>query len=92
MEDGLGGESAHFIYNNNKVLILVLMEDGLGVVVYDTKFKRNCVLILVLMEDGLGAHRILYPSVHHRCLNPCSNGRWSRSQLKNAQAASVLLS
>ena len=36
------------------------------------------VLILVLMEDGLG--QTLVDRVYNAlCLNPCFNGRWSRT-------------
>ena len=61
------------------VLILVLMEDGLGLFQrFHLLMKMIHVLILVLMEDGLG------PKLYFTCgavsgLNPCFNGRWSRT-------------
>ena len=65
------------------VLILVVMEDGLvhnGQVTFVTTDAK--VLILVVMEDGLvraanGASINVVP-----CLNPCCNGRWSRTSLQ----------
>ena len=78
MEDGLG-PTIIIIYSFIKVLILVLMEDGLGP-------QRGCesglhlsVLILVLMEDGLGLLKEAVRVVS-TCLNPCFNGRWSRTR------------
>ena len=77
MEDGLGLSQA-CIFLTRLVLILVLMEDGLGQC-------GNChidgdrgVLILVLMEDGLG-QQLQDPYGRTGCLNPCFNGRWSRT-------------
>ena len=62
------------------VLILVVMEDGLvqmGLTVFTTGMK---VLILVVMEDGLvlSSMKTLLTLVT-MCLNPCCNGRWSRT-------------
>ena len=37
------------------------------------------VLILVLMEDGLGLVEKEYKKFRTICLNPCFNGRWSRT-------------
>ena len=56
------------------------MEDTLGVIA-QLRDDENAsfVLILVLMEDTLGGAEPR--SIRHgrRCLNPCSNGRYSRS-------------
>ena len=41
--------------------------------------KTTKVLILVLMEDTLGVALITLPNGDERCLNPCFNGRYSRS-------------
>ena len=44
-------------------------------------YKRDeKVLILVLMEHGLG-DRIAEEWTEMSCLNPCSNGTWSRRQM-----------
>mgnify|MGYP007122971002 CR=1 FL=1 len=44
---------------------------------YDYKHSYS-VLILVLMEDTLGEQRRVCHNRHTLCLNPCSNGRYSR--------------
>ena len=36
------------------------------------------VLILVLMEDTLGVRVPIVEQIYLLCLNPCSNGRYSR--------------
>ena len=64
------------------VLILVLMEDGLGLQLSALINVHLRVLILVLMEDGLGLSKKLKKSISRRCLNPCFNGRWSRTAIK----------
>ena len=77
MEDGLGLNSKGYSSSSHYVLILVLMEDGLGLLNFlDYVIFR--VLILVLMEDGLGQESVkrFFPSTS---LNPCFNGRWSRT-------------
>ena len=57
------------------------MEDTLGEVSTSSDYTRHArVLILVLMEDTLGAKNFLI-STKMSCLNPCSNGRYSRSLL-----------
>ena len=59
---------------------LVLMEDGLGPEnVYNLKPSLSWVLILVLMEDGLGHTLKLKLQLLKLRLNPCFNGRWSRT-------------
>ena len=40
----------------------------------------NQVLILVLMEDTLGGKQFQKLLIKMSCLNPCSNGRYSRSK------------
>ena len=43
--------------------------------------KITVVLILVVMEDGLVlCDRILLCIMWSVCLNPCCNGRWSRTR------------
>ena len=57
------------------------MEDGLVhhfSNVADYKFTK-LVLILVVMEDGLVLFHLLILRQAKRCLNPCCNGRWSRT-------------
>ena len=65
------------------VLILVLVEDGLGLSEQQPTSGCNCyVLILVLVEDGLG--RLLSEATLDTIgmtLNPCCDGRWSRTLL-----------
>ena len=55
------------------------MEDTLGVAVFAAIAAVNPVLILVLMEDTLGEE---YESdgITMSGLNPCFNGRYSRSE------------
>ena len=67
---------------NSTVLILVVMEDGL---VRPSSWCYNniySVLILVVMEDGLVQPEKLKDAVKEVCLNPCCNGRWSRTHGK----------
>ena len=82
MEDGLVHTIVTFVGLVYSVLILVVMEDGL--VQYETRLYTKSllgVLILVVMEDGL----VLVSKTKSleiyslRCLNPCCNGRWSRT-------------
>ena len=68
--------------NSISVLILVVMEDGL---VRPSSWCYNniySVLILVVMEDGLVQPEKLKDAVKEVCLNPCCNGRWSRTVLE----------
>ena len=55
------------------------MEDGLVLVNKPIKVEIKDVLILVVMEDGL-VH--IYSVDTDSCvgLNPCCNGRWSRTR------------
>ena len=62
------------------VLILVVMEDGLVPKVSVGKNGTVNVLILVVMEDGLVPHGgTAQASNEEQSLNPCCNGRWSRT-------------
>ena len=79
MEDTLGGVENGHLWTTYKVLILILMEDTLGVKeakATETSFE---VLILVLMEDTLGEIEEALKEMTTKSLNPCSNGRCSRS-------------
>ena len=75
------------------VLILVVMEDGL----VRLKGMRNLekarqVLILVVMEDGL-VHLNLWIWISESlCLNPCCNGRWSRTTDKSFKGFAQVVS
>ena len=55
------------------------MEDTLGDTIFVTRKFNYCVLILVLMEDTLGEGDVFMVFGKVYCLNPCSNGRYSRS-------------
>ena len=64
------------------VLILVLMEDAL---VQSTWLMPSCspsVLILVLMEDALVHVKLYWQERASLCLNPCFNGRCTRTRLR----------
>ena len=55
------------------------MEDTLGDVSVSLSLDKPVVLILVLMEDTLGELRKTVSTLKALpCLNPCSNGRYSR--------------
>ena len=55
------------------------MEDGLVLIVYNNNLNIiNMVLILVVMEDGLVPDGYV-DAKRFGCLNPCCNGRWSRT-------------
>ena len=61
------------------VLILVLMEDALARLFdHTTKITQTKVLILVLMEDAL-AHMMCTHQTSTTSLNPCFNGRCTRT-------------
>ena len=64
---------------SRNVLILVLMEDTLGAIIPTLCVGLAVVLILVLMEDTLGEININHKKQRYESLNPCSNGRYSRS-------------
>ena len=56
------------------------MEDGLVLCSYFLDYKCYQVLILVVMEDGLVQAPILVGVGFTKGLNPCCNGRWSRTR------------
>ena len=78
MEDTLGVSYLDEKQLKAIVLILVLMEDTLGEVHKNNYSRRVQVLILVIMEDTLGERFAVPKRLQSICLNPCSNGRYSR--------------
>ena len=57
------------------------MEDGLvPTIPIVTPILLPVVLILVVMEDGLVLSHHRYSQPQASCLNPCCNGRWSRTR------------
>ena len=62
------------------VLILVVVEDGLVLKSVRVSNVNGTVLILVVMEDGLVPAETIEEARDKRSLNPCCNGRWSRTQ------------
>ena len=79
MEDGLVHELVMPLRQFMHVLILVVMEDGLVPTVKDWMEGVANVLILVVMEDGLVRRQQLLQRMLFASLNPCCNGRWSRT-------------
>ena len=80
MEDAL----AHSLTNLERdelapVLILVLMEDALVRTPNCYKVLFSYVLILVLMEDALVLLNKCWCNILPRSLNPCFNGRCTRT-------------
>ena len=61
------------------VLILVLMEDALAPGLKGVYRLESMVLILVLMEDALARRKASRKSSGWKCLNPCFNGRCTRT-------------
>ena len=61
------------------VLILVVMEDALAPNPDYQKHVIALVLILVVMEDALARQGKEYRSCSRICLNPCCNGRCTRT-------------
>ncbi len=59
------------------------MEDTLGEVFNQLVSFLKDVLILVLMEDTLGEKVLIKKSQDFTSLNPCFNGRYSRSYDNN---------
>ena len=58
------------------------MEDGLVLHFFQEQvIPETNVLILVVMEDGLVPCLINFDSLLTDSLNPCCNGRWSRTPL-----------
>ena len=62
-----------------QVLILVLMEDALARGLTYIPLSNDSVLILVLMEDALAREPFCYSCYRQRSLNPCFNGRCTRT-------------
>ena len=57
------------------------MEDGLVLGYINDDARAEAVLILVVMEDGLVLTNELVMPLRQFSLNPCCNGRWSRTCL-----------
>ena len=82
MEDGLVRHvSVQHGINVADVLILVVMEDGLVLEENTNIVMFGVVLILVVMEDGLVPIQQECTGCSYGSLNPCCNGRWSRTRL-----------
>ena len=64
------------------VLILVVMEDALAPKYYFLEVLLREVLILVVMEDALALGQVVRPIVARDSLNPCCNGRCTRTMAK----------
>ena len=62
-----------------EVLILVVMEDALALLKRALKYGSLTVLILVVMEDALARTRRCKKSRVFSSLNPCCNGRCTRT-------------
>ena len=60
------------------------MEHTLGVQTNGSFIGYNAVLILVLMEHTLGGLSSAMMKIIVRCLNPCFNGTYSRSEFKSS--------
>ena len=61
------------------------MEDGLVPIEAWMQGIAKHVLILVVMEDGLVLDVELSYSESKRCLNPCCDGRWSRTTAQHIE-------
>ena len=69
------------------------MEDGLVLLVrLSLKEQSILVLILVVMEDGLVLKVNLRVQNVRTCLNPCCNGRWSRTAMPQVSNSNSLMS
>ena len=80
MEDALALVKGLLPKKLQDVLILVLMEDALALVDCDIEeVHKVCVLILVLMEDALAQRSYTKCRFQRSCLNPCFNGRCTRT-------------
>ena len=66
-------------FKPESVLILVLMEDALAHSVCCHMVGGGMVLILVLMEDALALALIVGAVFNAASLNPCFNGRCTRT-------------
>ena len=62
-----------------QVLILVLMEDALVHTTKTEEERKAAVLILVLMEDALVRYNVVADEEQAQSLNPCFNGRCTRT-------------
>ena len=81
MEDGLVLRELLLWISAILVLILVVMEDGLVLSATEQPMPGDpMVLILVVMEDGLVQVLRQVNQMTSKCLNPCCNGRWSRTR------------
>ena len=81
MEDGLVLAIRQVALGAAAVLILVVMEDGLVHIIFVGNYSIVGVLILVVMEDGLVQFYVEPFKILEYGLNPCCNGRWSRTSL-----------
>ena len=82
MEDGLVlSATEQPMPGDPMVLILVVMEDGLVHIIFVGNYSIVGVLILVVMEDGLVQFYVEPFKILEYGLNPCCNGRWSRTSL-----------
>ena len=82
--------SNRFTYTPKFVLILVLMEDALARVAVLRAEQQYHVLILVLMEDALALIKKGGNTAKAVGLNPCFNGRCTRTYSKNIQHGKIL--
>ena len=80
MEDGLVLRELLLWISAILVLILVVMEDGLVLAIRQVALGAAAVLILVVMEDGLVQFYVEPFKILEYGLNPCCNGRWSRTR------------
>ena len=85
MEDALARGNFSAVRKLFLVLILVLMEDALALYMKKNEFIK-LVLILVLMEDALAQLFIRQNQYNHDSLNPCFNGRCTRTSIYACRA------
>ena len=71
-----------------QVLILVVMEDALVLKSFGLSLQGTKVLILVVMEDALVHFVKEVKSILTNCLNPCCNGRCTRTILDSTRRKS----
>ena len=83
MEDALALNATTANEVKAQVLILVLMEDALALNATTANEVKAQVLILVLMEDALALVLRVQPKLR-MSLNPCSNGRCTRTCLADS--------
>ena len=93
MEDALVRLETWVKNDDTAVLILVLMEDALAP---PSSWVRGMyiarVLILVVMEDALALYINWFVWAFHLRLNPCCNGRCTRTDKKKSGRRSKSLS